>query len=330
MKKFSVVTICLVAILSLSCALCGCLRTPSGDKLPDSISCYVPDGAPALAVANIASCKKIAGVSVSTVVTTGEDVVAKCASGEADMAVLPTNAAVTICNKRNDYLLYSVNVHGLLYVVGTKNITELSQLEGTVLSIGLGNTPEFVFKTVLDNKGVTYGDNGDIDFQYYADGSTIIPLLMQSATKGETKFAVLGEPAVSNLLNKAAEQGKDMFRLFDLQQLWQEATDSDTTGYPQASLIVKKTLLNNKEFADSLHQLVFSNGEYLQQNLSSLNALMKSVGSSLDVDYTAEIINNCNIHAVLAKDVKDDLNTYLQKFSAVAELLPLSQDIFYE
>lgn len=322
MKKILVFLVCILAVLSF--ALCGCAQ------VSEDVTCYVPDGAPALAVANIVSGKKIGGLSVETIVTTGEDVMAKCAVGEADIAILPTNAAVTVCNKRNDYLLYSVNVHGLLYVVGTKQCTDLSELKGTVYSIGLGNTPEFVFKTILDYNGVDYSDGGNVQLQYYTDAATIIPLLMQAAQKGETKFAVLGEPAVSNLIEKAAAQNKDMFRLFDLQQLWQQATGSETLGYPQASLIVKKELMKDKSFAANLEKAVFSNKEFLRQNLSSLNALMQSVGSNLDVNYTIEIIDKCNLQAIFAKDIKADIETYLDKFAAMKQYLPLSQDIFYE
>lgn len=322
MKKFSIISVFIVVVL-VGC-LCGC------SDVAKDITCYVPDGAPALAVANIASAKKIGATNVKTVVTTGEDVVAKCSVGEADMAILPTNAAVTICSKRNDYRIFSVNVHGLLFVVGTKNIADLSELSGKVYSIGLGNTPEFVFKTILDHKKIDYSNGGKIELQYHPDASAIIPLLMQGAQKGEDCFAVIGEPAVSNLLAKAKAQGKDMFRLFDLQQLWQQATESEVVGYPQASLIVKKELLQNKNFAKALEQSVFSNNEFLMQNLGELNSLMQSIGSSLDVNYTAEIIGNCNLNAVWAKDIKADLETYLEKFAAMKAYLPLSQNIFYE
>ena len=322
MKKFCLILI--VVLAALSCVLVGC------NNVPREITLYVPDGAPALAVANIVSDGAVGQTRVNTVITTGEDVVAKCASGEADVAILPTNAAVTICNKRSDYLLYTVNVHGLLYVVGTQQLASIADLTGEVLSIGLANTPEYVMKTVLDYKGVDYSNGGAVTLTYKADATEIIPLMMQAAAKGEQKFAVLGEPAVTNLLNKAASQDKQMYRLFDLQQLWKDATDSDSDGYPQASMIVKRDLAANATFMSALQEMVFSNEEFLLNNLDKLNALMKNAGSSLDVNYTAEIISNCNIHAVLASQSQAGLNAYLAKFSALAQYLPLSQDIFYE
>ena len=288
----------------------------------EEIICYVPDGAPALAVAKIISDGKVGDRSVSTQITTGEDVVAKCASGEADMAILPSNAAVKICSQRKDYRMFSVNVYGLLYVVGTRQVSTLAELcDNTVYSIGLGNTPEYVMKKILDVNNVNYADT----FNYISDGTTAVQLIMS----GQAEFALLGEPAVTNLIQKAAEKNKTVYRLFDLQQLWQQATDSEQEGYPQASLIVKESLLNG-HFARNLQQVLQQNQQFLLDNLAELNVLLQSAGSSLDVAYTADIIERCNIRFTMAAQSKADLEAYLQTFLAMQPFLPLSDDIFYE
>lgn len=317
MKKLVVFLI--VAVTLLTCILCGC--TPS-----ETITLFVPDGAPALAVANIINDKQVGGREVNTVVTTGEDVVAKCASGEADMAVLPTNAAVKICSDRDDYLLFTVNVYGLLYVLGTENISSIADLQGeTLYSIGLGNTPEYVFKTICDASQVSYDANGGIEIKYEADGSTIIPQIVS----GKAKFALLGEPAATNLINKAASQGLTVYRLFDLQQLWQQVTQSDSVGYPQASMIVKKDLLTSK-FAQQLFLKLTDNYAFLTDNCNTLNDLMKQAGSSLDVNYTVEIIDRCNLKLTMAQDAKADIERYLETFSAMQKYLPINDSIYYE
>ena len=311
MKKVIILVIALALIMSV---LVGC----SGDK---QISCYVPDGAPALAVAKIIAEGKIGDANVTTNITIGDDVVAKCASGEADMAILPSNAAVKICIDRSDYLMFSVNVYGLLYVVGTEQVATLAELcENTVYSIGLGNTPEYVMKKILDVNNVNYANT----FEYVSDGTTAVQLILG----GKAKFALLGEPAATNIIQKAAEKGKTVYRLFDLQQLWQQATDSVEAGYPQASLIVKKSLLNGT-FAQRLQQALQQNQQFLLDNLSQLNALLQGAGSSLDVAYTADIIERCNVRFALASECKTDLETYLSTFAAMQQFLPLA-DIFYE
>lgn len=315
MKKYLAILVAIVLIASVG-ALCACEN--------EQITLCVPDGAPALSVAKLVNDKAIDNISVKTVITTGEDVVAKCASGEADMAVLPTNAAVKICSERDDYKLFSVNVYGVLYIVGTEEIDSLADMQGeTLYSIGLGNTPEYVFKTICDEQGVSYDGDNAINIQYEADASTIIPQILN----GSAKFALIGEPAVTQLMSKAASQGKTVYNLFDLQQLWQEATGSDEMGYPQASMIVKKDLLTDK-FAKKLYETLTQNAEFLADNVDDLNEIMQQAGSTLNVQYTTQLLDRCNLTVIPAKDAKGDLATYLAKFGAVANFL--TDDIIYE
>ena len=176
-------------------------------------------------------------------------------------------------------------------------------------------------KKILDVNGVSYDDT----FNYVADGTTAVQLIMG----GQAEFALLGEPAVTNLIEKAASKGKTVYRLFDLQQLWQEATSSERAGYPQAALIVKESLLN-VAFVSNLQQILQQNQQYLLDNLSELNGLLQGVGSSLDVAYTADIIARCNIGFTLASECKADLQAYLATFQAMQQFLPLSDELFYE
>ena len=301
---------------------CACLSACEKDE----ITLYVPDGAPALSVAKIINDGKVGNDKVNAVISTGEDVVAKCSSGEADMAVLPTNAAVKICTSRSDYLMFSVNVYGVLYIVGTEHIDSIADLQGqTLYSIGLGNTPQYVFETICDAQSVKYVGENAIDVQYQTDASTIIPQIL----KGSAKFALIGEPAVTQLKNKAASQGKTVETLFDLQQLWQQVTGSEQKGYPQASMIVKKSLLTD-EFATKLLSALQANGEFVNNNCDKLNGIMKGAHSSLDINHTADLLARCNLTAIPASLAIADLNTYLQKFAALANLLPISNDIVYE
>ena len=317
MKKLITFTVILVLIMC-ACAFTAC----SGDEL----TLYVPDGAPALSVAKIIHDGKVGSNPVNTVVTTGEDVVAKCAAGEADMAVLPTNAAVKICSERDDYALFSVNVWGVLYIVGTEQIEDIAELQGqTLFSIGLGNTPEYVFKKICDTRGIDYNGGNGITIQYEADASSIIPKILS----GNAKFALIGEPAVTQLTAKAAEKGKSIYNLFDLQLLWQQATNSDQLGYPQAGMIVKKSLLTNS-FASALRAVLQQNHDFVTSNAGDINALMQGAGSSLNINYTAEILERCNLKLVAASDVKADIEQYLSTFAAMAKFLPIKDGVIYE
>ncbi len=168
-----------------------------------------------------------------------------------------------------------------------------------------------------------------VQISYQTDASAIIPLFVQ----GKAEIAVIGEPAVTNLTNKMAKNNVTIYNCFDLQQLWKSATNSTNVGYPQASLIVKKSLLQNKAFVDALLSALDQNASYISANLSTLAQTMKDNGSTLTVNYTQELINRCNLSATRANasGVKTDIETYLTEFgfSASSEKAPLPADDFY-
>lgn len=310
----------LVLCLTLSYVLIGC---DDGE----TVTVYVPDGAPALAVANIIDGGKVGNYKAKVNISTGEDVVAKCSglNPEADVAILPTNAAVKICASSNDYSLFTVNVWGLLYVVGWNDISGLSDLEGkTVKSIGMGNTGEYLFKKILDKCGVSYNAGG-VNIEYADDGSAAVSLLLNN----ECDYALVGEPAATNAVNKAQTNGKTLYRVFDLQELWQEATESETVGYPQASVIVKRTLLAEEGFASALYKLLANNNEYLSANVSGLKNLLISAGSAITSDYTTEIIAGCNLRMVKACEAKQDIYDYLSQFNGPFAGM-LKDELYYE
>ncbi len=318
MKKI-VIIILTVITASFVLAFAGC-------DTETSLQVYVPDGAPALAVANIISEGKAGGVKAKVTISTGEDVVAKCGSGQADIAIVPTNAAVKVCSARDDYQLFTTNVWGLLYVVGWRDVSSLTELNGkTVASIGMGNTGEYLFKRILDVNGVSYADASGVKLNYVDDGTVAIGVLIQN----KCDFALLGEPAATNAISRAATQGKTLYRVFDLQALWQDVTESDKTGYPQASVIVKKSLLVQNGFADALYETLTANAAFLSANASKLNGLLVSAGSLLNVNYTADIISRCNIRAVKANGIKQEIFDYLSEFGEQFTNL-LKDGIYYD
>lgn len=319
MKKVCLIAIAIVLCMSFAFALVGC---DNGEQL----QIYVPDGAPSLAIANVIDSGKIGSYKADVAISTGEDVVAKCGSGQADIAIVPTNAAVKICSTRDDYALFTVNVWGLLYVVGFGNIDSLDELQGkTVASIGMGNTGEYLFKRILDVNNVSYINDDGVKISYVDDGTTAIGMLMQN----KCEYALLGEPAATNAINKASSSGKTLYRVFDLQTLWQQVTNSDVSGYPQASVIVKKSLLEKDGFADALYKTLSDNNAYLIDNVDKLSDLLSSAGSLLTVNYTSDIIARCNLKAVKACDVKQEVYNYLQQFGAPFTTM-LKDNLYYE
>ena len=319
MKKTFLIAIVVVLCMSFTLAFVGC---DSGEEL----QVYVPDGAPLLAIANIVDSGKIGNYKANVAVSTGEDITSKCGSGQADIAVLPTNAAVKVCSSRNDYLLFTTNVWGLLYVIGSSDISSLDELNGkTVSSIGLGQTGEYLFKRILDVNNVSYADKSGVTISYVADGTTAVANLMQNACD----FALVGEPLATNAINNAKSNGKTLYRVFDLQQLWQDVTQSDTLGYPQASVIVKKSLLSKEDFAAALYDTLSQNNAFLSQNIDHLTDILAKVNSSLKAKFTTDMIDRCNLNAVKACDIKREIHDYVEQLGKQFAQM-LKDDLYYE
>ena len=88
MKKFISLFSAILLVGMLSTMLFACQpNTPPDDvpAAPENVSVYVPDGAPAMAIANIIKSGKIgADTKANVTLTTGQDVIAKAQKGEAD------------------------------------------------------------------------------------------------------------------------------------------------------------------------------------------------------------------------------------------------------
>ena len=148
-------------------------------------------------------------------------------------------------------------------------------------------------------------DTPKVAIRFAADAATALPLLLT----GQVDFALLGEPAVSQAKTKGCTV------VFDLQQLWQDATGS-VNGYPQASLIIKKDIIdNNPGFVQALVAAMTADAEALPDNAAGILSELQAHGSSLSVTFTDQIVRNCNIKSVPAQSEKTAIATYLNEFN---------------
>ena len=303
MKKILVVLLVLVMSVT-AVGLFGCNNGPKSD-----VKVIVPDGAPALAIVSLFEKDELAGHKMSYEIVSGDAIVQKVSSGDANVAIMPTNAAANLYNKGVDIKLVATEVQGILYMVGTSTITDYNALKGKVVySIGQGNTPEFVFKYLLTQNGIAADDivegnvatDGKVTISYQSDGSAIIPLLVQ----GTAEYAILGEPAATTAKSKKAT----LVTTLDLQAEWAKLNDS--ASYPQASLVVSGELAKDKTFVNALVKALKENDQWIVNNVDKVNELLQTKNSTLK-NLTKEVIESCNIKTVEAKNAKTAVNAYL-------------------
>ena len=293
-KKTLAITIILALLATLSIALISC-----NDKSEQQINVVVPDGAPALAIANmLKSGFEYENYKVNFEIVAGAaEVSAKITAKQADISILPTNIAAKLYSNNVDIKLVAANIFGVLYIVGTEQIESISDLRGQkILVTGQGGTPEFVLKFLL---GDAYSD---VNVEFIAQGSDAIAALKA----GTAKFALLGEPAASMAVAKA-----NAIMLFDLQDEWEKKTGND--GYPQAGTIATTNLIENHSgFLKAFLKEVQKNVTYIVETpTGEINEALKNNNSLVNFGSPA-IIERCNIRYISGNEVKSSLISYYE------------------
>ena len=94
----------------------------TGTKVTDSITIVMPDGGPALAMAYLMKdYQTINGTRVTYKIVDGAQQIRQAiVSGEADLAIMPTNLAATLYNNNFPIKLIGTNSYGLLYLLARK------------------------------------------------------------------------------------------------------------------------------------------------------------------------------------------------------------------
>ena len=279
-----------------------------------AITIAVPDGGPALGMAYLMkNYEKIGETSVTYKIVDGANgIKAAVMSGEADIAILPSNMAAILYNNKIDIKLVGTNSYGLLYmlsnVVSAESFT-LDSLKGEVLNLlGQGGTPEIVVKKVLDAAGIAYDESdvaipNKVALKFHADGKTIIGGLKQKTIR----FAVLGEPAVSTALQQV---GSPLGIVLNLQDAWKTAAGT-SASYPQTALVAKSSLIKtDAELVKKVAKLTFDNSLKLNQDAQPLIDCLREKGATVPATFGTEGVQRTNITPKFGARAKADLVAY--------------------
>lgn len=305
-KILLIITIIIVLALSMF-ALSGCNTENTETK---DIVVSMPDGAPALALAKLMSeTDSIGDYNISYSIKDGTSIKSVVMSGEADIALLPMNMAAALYNGGIDIKLVSANIYGLLYLVGSESLENgLESLVGEVVyNVGLGGTPDFTFKKILDANDIEYAESeteveGKVALAYMTP-STLVPQLKT----GIIKYAVLGEPQAT-----IAVTGSNNEVLIDLQDEWKAVTQSEEKGFPQVGLVVKSSLLeSDSEFVQAFLEKVSANADWIIDNAAAAGQIITDNEGTMPITLTQAVVEKCNIEYVSAEAAKSDIIDYL-------------------
>mgnify|MGYP002524338719 CR=1 FL=1 len=136
--------------------------------------------------------------------------------------------------------------------------------------------------------------------KYVSDSSELIPLLV----KGDAEYGVLGEPAATMANAKAGTTS-----VLDLQAEYKKASGSDSL-YTQAGVLVKGNLANDKNFMYELYTALKNNKTWLLENVADVKAKLNACGSALQVNFTEQTIERCNLDSKDSLSIKTDIEKY--------------------
>ena len=227
---------------------------------------------------------------------------------------MPVNVAAKLYNAGQDIKLLSVNVFGILYMVGKTEFAAMSELKGkVVVTIGKGGTPDLSLKYVLKANGIEYADSetaleGKVAINY-VNAPTEANQLVKS---GKADYAILGEPAATNACNKLG------FKIvMDIQKEWNAVVGEN--AFTQAGIVVGKKIYSDEKFCSDLVAKLQNNAEYTKEHAAEVKEVIASKGSALTVDFTADIIERCNLGCKRASENKEAIENY---FKAILESQP--------
>ena len=297
MKKITSIVVAILLLMTMV------MFTACNDK--GDLRFVMPDGTPALAAMSLlGETTNLGGYNVSAEIVASTAIQTEIGGEKADIIIAPTNAGANLISKGANYKLVSVMVEGSLYLIGNPakvggNTTiTLDDLKGKrIASIGQNNTPDKVFKYIIDKtEGVTYDDANDIitfsdgqtaTIEWCADGPAAKVALLRE--NNPCDFAIVGEPAATAF---GTSNGGGFSARMDLQAMY-KAVNGNDANFPQASLFVKTSLTKDKKFMSALLNALSENRDWVIANPSEVTATIQAKGSS--TTFPAPSIPRCSI-----------------------------------
>jgi NitT/TauT family transport system substrate-binding protein len=273
---------------------------------PVTVNVAVPEGVPALGVVRMLKERPAMGANITVnyeIVRSPDLLAARVVSGDAHIAVVPTNLASVLHNRNTGYRLAASTVWGVLYIVSNENITSWNDLRGkTIHTFGRGLTPDIVLRYLLAENG--FNPERDVTLNYLGSGTE----LAQAMIAGRVNTAVLAEPAVTQVLTRR----QDLSVALDLQKEWGDATRL-AESYPQASIIISGKLIDSHpEFVERFLQEVEQSVAWVIANPRTAGLWAEELQVGIAANIVERAMPRTNIRFVRADRARRAIDAYLK------------------
>lgn len=301
MKKiFSFVMVLISVTLMLACTNEKDVKTNEAIKA----TLISPDGLPSFAISkSLSEDKKIGNIEMSySIQKTPDLLLSELMKGKVELAVVPSNLALQAYKKNLGYKVAATIGWGSLYLVSTEEINDISELKGCeIYNTGKGLTPDIVFKTILNNNGLS---EQDVNLAYVGAAAELAPMVMS----GQAKYAVLPEPALSTVMSK----NNKVKILLNLNEEWSKINNVEK-GYPQSTLLIKEefynTIKDNGQYEEIINKLKDSE-EWAINNPQLAADKCEELGITVNKEVIDKSIKNSNLSFTKIEDCTTEYEKY--------------------
>lgn len=308
--KIIALVLCVIFVLGLA----ACAPQPDSEL---EVTVTVLSGTTGMGMAKLISESKAEKAALNynfSIVSDATQVSAGILGGNIDIAAVPTNLASTLYNKTNGGVqVLAISNLGVLYLLEKGNSVEsLGDLQGKTISIpGQGTNPEFILRHVLQENGLTVGEDVFFDYTYSTPDT-----LSSALAGGLVDIALLPEPKVTAVKSQNAE----IRTAIDLSVEWEKVSPKGSLA--QGCIIVRKEFLDAhpveveaflKEYRRSV--------EFVNEDIDAASELIAEAGIIPRAPLAKKAIPNCNIKYVDGDAMKAALTEF---YSVLFELDPKS------
>lgn len=239
-----------------------------------------------------------------TMYGTADEIVPKLIQGEIDMAAVPANLASVLYNQTDGAVqVLAINTLGVLYMVETgDSIATVENLRGkTIYTTGKGTTPEYVLTYILEENGLTIGE--DVTVEYFAEATEVAARLAEA----DDAIAMLPQPYVTAV----QAQNPNIRIALNMTEEWDNVSNGSSllTG-----VIVARTAFieeNPQAVQDFLTEYE-SSINYVNANTEEAAALAVQYEIVAAEPIAIKALPFCNITYIDGADMQAKLGGYLE------------------
>jgi NitT/TauT family transport system substrate-binding protein len=184
------------------------------------------------------------------------------------------------------------------------SIASVDDLRGkTILTTGMGTTPDYALKAILKARGLT---ESDVTIEYKSE-STEIAALLAGDTAKEGTIAVLPQPYATTVLSKNPEARIAL----DLTQEW---TNAGIKGRLVTGVFIARNefLEKNSGLVDAFLSDYERSASWVNANVPEAAVMVAELGLVASAEIGKAAIPHCAIVSISGSELKSAVSAYLE------------------